>query len=224
MTRKSVVATAPRGCRSWMCAPSPRRCGCSTGQNFGRFRIEALLGRGGMGEVWRAFDPTRQKAVVLKLLPPELHGQPNELERLRDSFRKVHAVQHQHICPLWELLDHPVHGAYLVMKFIPRHDAGPAPRPARGPARRLAAGRGDARPAAPSPRRWTTPITRASSTATSSRRTSWWARTAAIRSSWISAWRRRFASPSRASAGRASRPLAPGRTWPRAVARPAPGR
>ncbi len=88
------------------------------GVQIGNFELQTLLGRGGMGEVWKAWDQKAERPVVIKLVPPELQRADEEMGRVRDTFRRIHALQHQHICPLYLLDEDPRFGWYLVMKYI----------------------------------------------------------------------------------------------------------
>lgn len=63
-----------------------------------RYRIVALLGRGGMGEVYRADDLTLGTRVALKFLPPELAADEDYRERFLDEVRLARQVSHPNIC------------------------------------------------------------------------------------------------------------------------------
>jgi serine/threonine protein kinase len=56
---------------------------------FGRYRLIELLGRGGMGEVWRAHDTMTDRVVAVKLLPPHLADDDTFVKRFR---REAHAA------------------------------------------------------------------------------------------------------------------------------------
>lgn len=85
----------------------------------GKYRLLTLLGRGGMGEVWKADRTDHNLPVVIKFLPQEFHGRQAELERLRRSFEYVAALSpHAAICPVYDIIDDPLAGPYLVMKYL----------------------------------------------------------------------------------------------------------
>jgi serine/threonine protein kinase len=73
----------------------------------GNFRLEKQLGRGGMGEAWKAFDETAERYVVLKFVPKEIQHVKEAMDSVKDSFKKVHSLQHQHICPVYGLFTDP---------------------------------------------------------------------------------------------------------------------
>ena len=69
------------------------------GTPFGRYRLIELLGRGGMGEVWRAHDTDTDRIVAIKLLPPHLAN-----DAFRRRFRReAHAaarLNNPHVIPI----------------------------------------------------------------------------------------------------------------------------
>lgn len=88
------------------------------GVELGGFRIEKSIGRGGMGEVWRAQDLVGERPVVIKLLHPEFVNHPEELASVKETFQRVHRLQHENICPVYLLGQDVRFGYYVVMKFI----------------------------------------------------------------------------------------------------------
>ncbi|MDA0282254.1 MAG: serine/threonine-protein kinase [Planctomycetota bacterium] len=99
--------------------PEPQMAGIQSGSVLAsRYKIREQLGKGGMGEVWRAYDHEGDVEVVIKILPRELQGNAEEMLRVQQTFRRVHGLQHQHICPTHHLGTDESVGRFLVMKYI----------------------------------------------------------------------------------------------------------
>jgi Tol biopolymer transport system component len=73
------------------------------GQRLGPYEIEAPLGSGGMGEVYRARDTRLDRAVAIKVLPAHLAEHPLRRERFEREARAVSALSHPHICALFDV-------------------------------------------------------------------------------------------------------------------------
>jgi serine/threonine protein kinase len=87
---------------------------------IGRYQIQALLGGGAMGEVYRAHDPVIDRPVAIKLLRPELivgGGSDHLLERFRREARAAGRRFHPNIVAIWDFGDD--NGTpFLVMEFV----------------------------------------------------------------------------------------------------------
>ncbi|MGH9667877.1 MAG: serine/threonine-protein kinase, partial [Bryobacteraceae bacterium] len=68
-----------------------------------RYRIVALLGSGGMGEVYRADDLTLGQAVALKFLPAEIATHEQAIARLRNEVRIARQVSHPNVCRVYDV-------------------------------------------------------------------------------------------------------------------------
>lgn len=86
-----------------------------------RFRIVSLLGRGGMGEVFRAEDLRLGQTVALKFLPPALAANEAAMQSLASEVRIGRQISHPNVCRLYDLIEH---GGYrfLAMEFVDGED------------------------------------------------------------------------------------------------------
>jgi serine/threonine protein kinase/tetratricopeptide (TPR) repeat protein len=89
------------------------------GQLVGHYRIEARLGEGGMGVVYRAFDTRLQRRVVLKFLPTHLVANHRAKERFLVEARAVAALDHPNICAIYEVSDTEGPSPFIAMGFYP---------------------------------------------------------------------------------------------------------
>ena len=62
-----------------------------------RFRLEEKVGSGGMSSVYRAFDPTLERHVAIKLMHRDISNDADQLERFRREARAVAQLSHPHV-------------------------------------------------------------------------------------------------------------------------------
>ena len=72
-----------------------------TGQSIGGYELGALLGAGGMGEVYRARDTKLARDVAIKVLPPGLTSHADRLARFEREARMLAALNHSNICGIY---------------------------------------------------------------------------------------------------------------------------
>ncbi|HKW13122.1 MAG TPA: serine/threonine-protein kinase, partial [Candidatus Krumholzibacteria bacterium] len=87
------------------------------GRTLGHYHITGLLGKGGMGEVYRAHDTKLERDVALKVLPPDVATDPARLERFRREAKIVAGLNHPNIVMLFSVEeDAGVH--FLTMELV----------------------------------------------------------------------------------------------------------
>lgn len=86
-----------------------------------RYRIVALLGRGGMGEVYRADDLTLGQSVALKFLPETAAKNEEARERFRHEVRIARRVSHPNVCRVYDLGEAEGQ-TYLSMEYVDGED------------------------------------------------------------------------------------------------------
>ncbi len=89
----------------------------AAGTRLGPYEVLALLGAGGMGEVYKAKDTRLNRSVALKVLPEGLTSNPERRARFEHEARTISQLSHPHICALHDIgqqdgID------FLVMEFL----------------------------------------------------------------------------------------------------------
>ncbi len=86
-----------------------------------RYRIVSLLGKGGMGEVYRADDLTVGQQVALKFLPAIIARDAEALDRFRNEVRVARQVSHPNVCRVYDLGESET-GYFLSMEYVDGED------------------------------------------------------------------------------------------------------
>src|SRR5512143_225732 len=107
----------------------------STGARLGVYEVTALIGEGGMGQVYRARDTKLNRDVALKILPDAFASDPDRLARFSREAQTLAALSHPNIAHIYGLVEASVEEGTkvhaLVMEWVDGEDLDQ--RLARGP-------------------------------------------------------------------------------------------
>src|SRR5579859_3188475 len=89
----------------------------TSGTKLGPYEIQSALGKGGMGEVYRALDTRLNRTVAVKVLPTHLSKDSEARQRFDREARTISSLNHPHICTLYDV-GHQDGVDYLVMEYL----------------------------------------------------------------------------------------------------------
>ncbi|MBI2921143.1 MAG: protein kinase [Planctomycetes bacterium] len=87
------------------------------GKKVGPYEVRGLLGKGGMGVVYRAYDASLDREVALKILPPALSADKEYAERFEREARLAAKLDNARIVPVYAAGGDP-HGAWIAMQLV----------------------------------------------------------------------------------------------------------
>jgi len=128
--RQQVVATQVPGGATQAFTPTVRVSGGSaSGPAIGigalvdnKYRVDAIVGQGGMGAVFRAWDVRLERDVAIKVVRGDLLADPDSRERFRRESQIVARLQHPSIVTVFDYGTLADGAAFLVMEFVPGED------------------------------------------------------------------------------------------------------
>ncbi len=94
----------------------------TTGSTFaGRYQIIEVLGKGGMGKVYRALDKKLNEEVAIKLVKPEIASDKKTLERFSNELKIARKITHKNVGRMYELMEEKgTH--FITMEYVPGED------------------------------------------------------------------------------------------------------
>ena len=87
------------------------------GKNIGQYQIQEQIGQGGMATVYRAYQPSINRQVAIKILPSQYAQDPNFVKRFEQEARAIAALEHPHILPVYDFGTQEGL-TYMVMRYI----------------------------------------------------------------------------------------------------------
>lgn len=89
-----------------------------SGQIFGNYKLQEVLGTGGMSLVYRAHQTNIDRDVAIKIMAPALSSQENFAKRFKQEAEVFAKLEHPHIVPIYDYDQHEKY-LYLVLRLIP---------------------------------------------------------------------------------------------------------
>src|SRR5437762_557998 len=86
-------------------------------QTLGNFQVLSVVGRGGMGEVYRARDTKLKREVAIKILPEEFSRDPDRIARFQREAEVLASLNHPNIAAIYDL-EEAEGSRFLVLEFV----------------------------------------------------------------------------------------------------------
>jgi len=83
----------------------------------GRYRLDAHISSGGMGEVWRGHDTVEDRPVAVKVLHPSMNDEPGFVARFRAEAKAMSTINHPAVVRIYDFIEDQA-GTYLVMQYV----------------------------------------------------------------------------------------------------------
>lgn len=84
----------------------------------GRYRLDAHISSGGMGEVWRGHDAAEDRPVAVKVLHSSMNDEPGFVARFRAEAKAMSTINHPGVVRIYDFRSDPAVGTYLVMQYV----------------------------------------------------------------------------------------------------------
>src|SRR5262249_24066775 len=88
-----------------------------TGQKLGSYEVTGLLGKGGMGEVYRARDTKLKRDVAIKILPEEFSRDASRVSRFQREAEVLASLNHPNIAAIYDLQE-ATDTRFLILELV----------------------------------------------------------------------------------------------------------